>query len=556
MAHDFELYQGKGTGVSTGHSYLGLGGSVVMRLVEHLPQGKNVRCYMDNYFSSLPLFRELKALGILSSGTLRCNRLQGCPLKSDKELKKEGRGSYDFKVTEQEDVVIVRWHDNGPVNMISTLVGMGNLTTEKRWSEALKEHVDIDCPEVIAIYNQSMGGVDKLDFLMALYPLSTRTRKWPVRVISHFIGFAVCNSWIEYVRDASAEALPKKEVKDVMAFQTYIARSLIASNKSEPRRRGRPSSSTLTPAKQAHNAKPMPTNSTRLDGTNHWPMRISAKFAQRCKNPGCTSNPLGPYALNKHHWPDGGMFSHDIPAVVPHWHRTKGKGAILTSGCPPPVRPSGSLISGLRDTSCLGGAAMISRTTDPGEALSRTAAWTVAFLDGGQRAAVAEDEDAGAGIDGTRALARGSAGATPDGDPRRRRPHDAVRTTPLGLGAAAGQWISPDHADDRSPIPKPPKAMRVNSFSHPVRNSLIPRYEKRPEYSLFSAPLDASRLILLCKSAVCVEITAPLEACSVGRLPTYASGQAAASLRFALPPDTVRRYGSRPCLGSRWDARA
>ncbi|KAG0420270.1 hypothetical protein HPB47_003585 [Ixodes persulcatus] len=91
MAHDFELYQGKGTGVSTDHSYLGLGGSVVMRLVEHLPQGKNVTCYMDNYFSSLPLFRELKALGILSSGTIRSDRLQGYPLKSDKELKKEGR---------------------------------------------------------------------------------------------------------------------------------------------------------------------------------------------------------------------------------------------------------------------------------------------------------------------------------------------------------------------------------------------------------------------------------------------------------------------------------
>lgn len=120
--------------------------------------------------------------------------------------------------------------------MISTIVGLGNLTTVKRWRKALKEHVDVDCPKVIAMYNQSVGGVDKLDFLMTLY-LSMRTRKWPVRVISHFIGFAVCNSSIEYVRDATAEPLPKKEGKGVMAFQTDIARSLIASNKSKPKRR-------------------------------------------------------------------------------------------------------------------------------------------------------------------------------------------------------------------------------------------------------------------------------------------------------------------------------
>lgn len=51
LAHDFEFYQGKGTGISKDHSHLGLGGSVVMRLVEALPHGLNMRCYMDNYFS-------------------------------------------------------------------------------------------------------------------------------------------------------------------------------------------------------------------------------------------------------------------------------------------------------------------------------------------------------------------------------------------------------------------------------------------------------------------------------------------------------------------------
>lgn len=84
MAHDFELYQGKGTDVSQDHSHLGLGGFLVIRLLEHLPLGQNVGCFMDNCLSSLALFRELKAVGILAERIIRSNRLQGRPLKSDR----------------------------------------------------------------------------------------------------------------------------------------------------------------------------------------------------------------------------------------------------------------------------------------------------------------------------------------------------------------------------------------------------------------------------------------------------------------------------------------
>ncbi|KAG0417234.1 hypothetical protein HPB47_005781, partial [Ixodes persulcatus] len=48
-ANDFELYQGKGTGTSLEHKHLGLGGSIVMRLVEHLQKFRNFKCFFDNY---------------------------------------------------------------------------------------------------------------------------------------------------------------------------------------------------------------------------------------------------------------------------------------------------------------------------------------------------------------------------------------------------------------------------------------------------------------------------------------------------------------------------
>ncbi|KAL3176247.1 hypothetical protein MRX96_010567 [Rhipicephalus microplus] len=149
LAHDLELYQGKGTGA------------------------QNIKCYMDNCFTSVKLLLELKEIGILASGTIRGNRLAGCVLRTDEEMKKEGRGSYDERVSVSGDVALVRSQDNGVVNMAST---------RKRWrgkkmERSFKAHVDMECPEVILDYNKYMGEVDKLDFIMSLYAMRTRTEK-------------------------------------------------------------------------------------------------------------------------------------------------------------------------------------------------------------------------------------------------------------------------------------------------------------------------------------------------------------------------------------------
>ncbi|KAH8035585.1 hypothetical protein HPB51_007768 [Rhipicephalus microplus] len=289
LAHDFEFYQGKGTGVSKEHAHLGLGGSVVMRLVESLPKAQNIKCYMDNYFTSVKLFLELKKIGILASGTIRGNRLAGCVMKTDKEMKKEGRGSYDERVSQNDEVVLVRWQDNGTVNMASTHLGVGNIGTVRRWSESQKVHVDIDCPEVVLDYNKYMGGVDKLDFIMSLYPMRTRTKKWPVRVISHFASFALSNSWLEYLRDANKAGLLRKETLDMMAFQTDVANCLLNSNKPQ-KKRGRPSNdNSRTVKKKVPNASPLPVSTVRYDGINHWPQQVNMANAQRCRREECTS---------------------------------------------------------------------------------------------------------------------------------------------------------------------------------------------------------------------------------------------------------------------------
>ncbi|KAG0410887.1 hypothetical protein HPB47_011993 [Ixodes persulcatus] len=103
----------------------------------------------------------------------------------------------DMKVTEEGDVALVRWLDNGVVNIALTQVGYGAVGVATRWSEAAKERVEIPRPEAVLQYNRFMGGVDKLDFVMALYPMKEKTSKWPLRVLSHFITLAVAKSWLE-----------------------------------------------------------------------------------------------------------------------------------------------------------------------------------------------------------------------------------------------------------------------------------------------------------------------------------------------------------------------
>ena len=92
IIYDFFLYGGKD---STGGNPCSAD-AIALKLSEGIPRNQGFRLFFDNWFSTLDLMVQLKSIGILSTATFRTNRLKGCPIASDKELKKEGRGSYDY----------------------------------------------------------------------------------------------------------------------------------------------------------------------------------------------------------------------------------------------------------------------------------------------------------------------------------------------------------------------------------------------------------------------------------------------------------------------------
>lgn len=296
LPYDFFGYQGSSTELSPINlKQFGFCASVVLHLVNRLDR-RGHQLYYDNYFSSYQLLEILKERGINAGGTIRINRFSKPPLLSDKEMAKKGRGYSDSVVSENDQVVVVKWQDNKCVHMGSNFVGIGTSDKAKRWDKKLKRKIDVTRPEIISLYNSGMGGVDLLDQLISYYRIFIRSRKWPLRLIFHFVDFAVCSSWKEYRHDREKANVPKKKMKDLLHFRMELAFSLIkVSNTVQKVKRGRPKLSTIDdersiPLKrckviQSHEVRPY--NDIRFDRIDHLPKHDQKNNPTRCKQNKC-----------------------------------------------------------------------------------------------------------------------------------------------------------------------------------------------------------------------------------------------------------------------------
>ncbi|KRZ65537.1 PiggyBac transposable element-derived protein 1 [Trichinella papuae] len=88
LRYDFEFYDMKNLIVEDPLPFQPA--NYVLKLCETLPKNSNYKLFFDNYYTFLELQLRLKRMGILSCGTIRSNRLRGCPLLSENELKSKG----------------------------------------------------------------------------------------------------------------------------------------------------------------------------------------------------------------------------------------------------------------------------------------------------------------------------------------------------------------------------------------------------------------------------------------------------------------------------------
>lgn len=84
----------------------------------------------------------------------------------------------------------------------------------------------MDRPEVVRLFNESMGGVDLLDQMIQYYRSHIRTRKWTVRAMMHFMDLAMTAAWMEYRKDCLTNLVSKKDILDSLSFRADVANIL------------------------------------------------------------------------------------------------------------------------------------------------------------------------------------------------------------------------------------------------------------------------------------------------------------------------------------------
>ncbi|XP_065572329.1 piggyBac transposable element-derived protein 1-like [Artemia franciscana] len=197
IMYGIEIYQGRGTAEA---GPFGLGGDVVMRLLRSLKPKAGHRIFFDKWFSSVDLVVHLKKIGYDCVWTIRQNRLSGCELMEEKELKRFGRGHVDWRVKKSTEVCLVRWYDNKAVTHLSSYVAVEPKDTIRSWDSSEKKYVGIERPAVIKQYNKYMGGVDLADMLIELYHSNLKTRKWYMCILYYVFDSAVINALLIYRR--------------------------------------------------------------------------------------------------------------------------------------------------------------------------------------------------------------------------------------------------------------------------------------------------------------------------------------------------------------------
>lgn len=163
--HKFNIF-GDNLVTTEGAQGIGASGQTVLNLVQEVSPGTHI--FFDNYFASPGILLALKDMGLPAACTVRSNRVEKCPFKTERELKKEGRGSMDYHLSD-DGVLLVKWFDNKEVTVGTNHYSANPTSMVRRWDKARKKYVEIPIPRVIKAYNKGMGGVDRCDQLLSFY---------------------------------------------------------------------------------------------------------------------------------------------------------------------------------------------------------------------------------------------------------------------------------------------------------------------------------------------------------------------------------------------------
>ena len=202
---------------------------VVKQLCRHLA-GSHQTIYVDRFYTSIELLKELKSMDLYVTGTVMKNRISRelTIAKSSKAFKEMDRGDFKkhlfvYRVgNEAHEAGLVCWKDRDVVYCITN-------ETETTGADECKCRtknglITIQRPRVISQYNQHMGGVDLAD-MRRLHCNSTimGQNRWWLKLFFYLLDVGTSNSLVLYklAKGSSADSLSIVEFKELLV-QSFL----------------------------------------------------------------------------------------------------------------------------------------------------------------------------------------------------------------------------------------------------------------------------------------------------------------------------------------------
>ncbi|XP_040177296.1 piggyBac transposable element-derived protein 4-like [Rana temporaria] len=183
----FMVYKGKDTQLRPPEcpEYIGSSGKVVWDLIHPLLE-KGYHLYVDNFYTSLPLFHNLHRRKTPACGTVRKNR-KGFPQKLLNVKLRKG----DAASLRNEETLAVKWRGSREVYMLSTI-------HNDTCVEISRRNGPIQKPTCVHEYNLFMGGVDFNDQMLQPFLATRRSRHWYKKVSIYLFNLAIYNTFVIY----------------------------------------------------------------------------------------------------------------------------------------------------------------------------------------------------------------------------------------------------------------------------------------------------------------------------------------------------------------------
>ncbi|XP_045467968.1 piggyBac transposable element-derived protein 4-like [Harmonia axyridis] len=189
--YDLRIYAGKNisTGVTAqngkGHTY-----NICMDLLKDLKHEGRI-LYIDNFYTSVQLCRDLLQSHTYVCGTLRSNRKGNPKTVCTKKLK---RGEV-YGQQNQDGIRVLKWVDKRPVLMISSVPAHAACLVPT--GRKNRNGDDIVKPHAIIAYNKAKKGVDVSDQMSSYYTCLRKSLKWYKKVIFEImLGTCIVNAWV------------------------------------------------------------------------------------------------------------------------------------------------------------------------------------------------------------------------------------------------------------------------------------------------------------------------------------------------------------------------